>query len=266
MSSLDRVENSVLSTTWKSKVTDLINSRLIQTVALVSLPIIAFSSYLAGACLGIGFGFWQWGRLQLELSALYHMSFDHPKDEDYSEKVIRDWTFYTNLKTRSSLFTAARFHTDKVASYKGVNIYLGALPLKKHGNWLKDQGVKHVFSIVEKWEIKKLPHFIAEAMTPSKWKEKEITSYSFPQKDRSNLPPDVLSTIVTSAQRALEKDESILFHCQAGRGRSAQALAAFLCKMTNLPVEEVCQYIQKARPQASISLKRQENIIKSMKN
>ncbi|PIS00842.1 MAG: hypothetical protein COT84_05170 [Chlamydiae bacterium CG10_big_fil_rev_8_21_14_0_10_35_9] len=266
MNKIQKTTNNELEFTWKSRTRDILDSRLVQTIGLVSFPIIAFSSYLAGACLAGGYAFWQWGRLQLELSVLYHLSFEQPKEDDYAKKSVGNWIFYTNLR-RSSIFTAARFHTDKIATYNGADIYLGALPLKKHGDWLASQKVKHVISVVEDWEMEKVPKFMAEVMTPSKWEDKGVSFHHFPQKDRANLTPKILSEITPIVMRAVQNGESVLFHCQAGKGRSAQALAAALAKMTRgLSIEDICENIQKARPQASVSKKRRDNIIQSLHN
>jgi len=245
-----------------ARVRDAVHSRLVQVVSLVALPKLCFGSMFVSIMSSLSLGYFGWPKLQLELSVMYHNSFSLPNlTEDYEPIVDGRWTFYKNLR-QDSYFTSIRSHTDLIASYdNGAKIFLGALPLQSQGLWLVSQGIKHIICLTERWEVEEVPEFIAKVMTRQDWEEKGVAVHDFPYVDGSVILHHDLQQINDIVIPAIQRGESVLFHCQAGKGRSAQAAIATLCKMTGKSVDEMYSLIAKARPQVSLDSQRKQNLI-----
>jgi len=114
--------------------------------------------------------------------------------------------------------------------------------------WVVTHGIKTIVTV-------------REVALPSKW----FTAYSSDSVDYFHLRVEDYSApsleeidnTVAFIQRQIAKEEPVMVHCAAGRGRTGTILAAYFLKEENLTADQAIAKIRRTRP-GSIQSDRQE--------
>ncbi len=105
------------------------------------------------------------------------------------------------------------------------DVVLGAIPLTHHVDKLKEQGITHVITLLEDFELQR---GIIHPATKPLWEQHGIEHIHMPTRDFEAVPVDTIQT-VTSRMRDIRQanpQAKFYIHCKAGRGRSASIVVA----------------------------------------
>lgn len=164
------------------------------------------------------------------------------------------------LQRPSPGWCSGRHFLDRIVTLEnGAVIYLGALPMKKHANWLKEQLCHHIFSMIEEKEYD-VSSLICDIVYPKDWAKEGFQFHHFPSEDFTPLRLETLKKATETALLILNAGQSIYVHCKAGRGRSSALVAALICLLFDKKVEESMQILRSARPQVTLDKEQQKPI------
>lgn len=153
------------------------------------------------------------------------------------------------------LFQRTNFHEVK---FPGVQlpgkIYLGSLPnelgfAKMRGLIVEENGLA-VLAVNEAWEL--TPRLVSHPLSKKHWASLGVAHEWIEAKDHYPLGVEAMDRAADWMCEQMAAGKNIYVHCRAGLGRSATAVAAFLMKYTDLPIETICAAIKKSRKQSSI--------------
>lgn len=237
-----------------SKAKNVLDSALVRAVIAVAFM------WLTGSMLffigGLFYLFFDQKNILHELSIVaLHIWYPLPSMERYNKTSNKNWTFYEEIPSSINHFLPHMMQgnalIDPVATHGDSTLYIGALPLEKHVNWLEQKQCRYVVSLVEYSEYK-APPFL-NLIKPAKWIEKEIHFRHIPCQDLQPLSATQIREIVAIAQQAFQNNESIYIHCKAGRARSAIAAIATIAQLAHLNLQQAYEHVKKARSQISVS-------------
>ncbi len=105
------------------------------------------------------------------------------------------------------------------------DVVLGAIPLIHHVEQLKVQGITHVVTLLEEFELER---GIAHPATAALWLKSGIKHFHIPVKDFQPVPTEAIQNVVAFMQeiRRVDRLPKFYIHCKAGRGRSATVVVA----------------------------------------
>lgn len=143
---------------------------------------------------------------------------------------------------------------------EGLNLYLGAIPLKNNGHFeeLQKLGITHVISVLEDFEME--AGWINTPVKHSDWEEAGISVKHIPAPDFYGLNKDEIREGVKDLHEALEKGKTVYLHCKAGRGRSATVLVAYLMEHHGYTLEKAISLVKEYRPDINLNADQQQSI------
>lgn len=150
-----------------------------------------------------------------------------------------------------------------VTPFPGVNIELGAVPLKNRNHHLKilkklglfrgDQSpCLAILTLLESFEFKS-KGFFSSPVKPEDWKKLGVVQKIINAVDFRPLSQEEIQSAVKFLEEQHEKGIPTYVHCKAGRGRSATAVVCFLMKKFQLSAEEAKEMVVKSRPQVNLN-------------
>ncbi len=104
------------------------------------------------------------------------------------------------------------------------DVILGAIPLEHHSNRIKDEGVTHVITLLEDFELQR---GLVSPVTKFQWEEEHITHFHAKAPDFEGVSITHIDMIVRHMERVrrrarrAKEQAKFYIHCKAGRGRSA---------------------------------------------
>lgn len=143
---------------------------------------------------------------------------------------------------------------DMIYENNGIQIYLGAMPLKSNYSIenrndldkIRELGVKSVLSVVEVFE-NQTNGLINTPIKPSEWGD--IKYLQLPISDFTVIPLDKVQICVEYINWNVKNNRSIYLNCRAGRQRSAFVLMCYMIKYLKFSSQEVFDYIKNKRYQ-----------------
>jgi atypical dual specificity phosphatase len=105
------------------------------------------------------------------------------------------------------------------------DIVLGAIPLIHHVNQLKAEGITHVITLLEDFELER---GIVHPATTKLWQQYGIAHFHKRVKDFEAVPIETIRDVIRHMQDIRRENLRAKFyiHCKAGRGRSATIVIA----------------------------------------
>lgn len=180
-----------------------------------------------------------------------------------AQKVIKEsnspsWT--SRIAYEVSLQYTKYSCTNWWSKIGGLNLYLGAIPLKNMGHFeaLKALGITHVISVLEDFEM--ADGWVNSPVKHSDWNEKGITTKHIPAADFYGLKKEEIEEGVKDLHEALERGESVYIHCKAGRGRSATIVVAYLMQHHGHTLEGALELVKECRPDINLNADQQQAI------
>lgn len=148
------------------------------------------------------------------------------------------------------------------------DVLLSAIPLVQHIPQLKEEGITHVITIVEDFELER---GMVHPVTPELWRQHGIEQLQARVQDRTAVPPETLRKIANYIARVRREnaDAKFLVHCKAGRGRSATVVVADQLTQKNGSVEDIpeeCRSLKAIRPYVHVNEKQQKSLYQYIKN
>ena len=165
---------------------------------------------------------------------------------------------FTEHEVKEKATSADRWNL--IYEEEGVKLYLGMIPLNNfdHYELLRKAGIKAVLSLVEDFEL--YPSLFADPVQASQWKEGNCEHLQVPACDFSELSSEHFQEGIEFIEKSLSCKKDTYVHCQAGRGRSAACVVAFLIKKKLEKIEDKNINIDK------LVIDTQNEILKKKKN
>lgn len=143
---------------------------------------------------------------------------------------------------------------DKIGDFDKGSIYLGILPFRSNIydslEFMKTEGINVVVCVTKAFENNsgtfQVPIKLAD------YKEAGIDVFQMPADDFETLPEDDLETIASYIDEKIKEGKKVYVHCKAGRGRSTQAVIAYLVTKRKMTVDEGFRLVQSKRVQVSL--------------
>jgi hypothetical protein len=169
--------------------------------------------------------------------------------------------FYANqqkasfeIVTLGRLFSPVNFHEIKIpqANLPG-KLYLGSLPNELGLDKMRKimaEGPLAVLSVNEEWELK--PRLASHPVSEKRWADLGVAHHWVEARDHYPLQLAEMDRAADWIHEQIQAGKNVFVHCRAGLGRSAMAIAAYLVKYTNLPIENICVGIKNSRKRSSI--------------
>lgn len=142
---------------------------------------------------------------------------------------------------------------DKIGDYEGGTLYLGVLstisPWQNSLNWMKEEGITDVLSVVEPFEnISK--GLLIKPIPPKKLQKEGINQFQLEAEDFETLSQQQIERGVEYLNDALSKGGKVYVHCKAGRSRSALVVMCYLVKYQKMTAQEALAHVRAQRKQA----------------
>lgn len=121
-------------------------------------------------------------------------------------------------------------------------LYLSDIVSALDSEFISEHNIKVIINCTKEFPfVKDVPHHVDQYRIPvaDNGDEDEI-------REMARILP--ISTSIIS--RAIEADQAVLVHCQAGRQRSVAVVLAYLMHKTGLKYGKVLRKLQKVRPEA----------------
>jgi atypical dual specificity phosphatase len=153
---------------------------------------------------------------------------------------------------------------DKIGDFDKGSIYLGILPFRSYIydslEYMQKEGINVVVCVTKSFENNsgsfQIPIKLAD------YKEAGIDVFQIPADDYETLPEDDLETIANYIEEKIKEGKKIYVHCKAGRGRSTQAVVAYLVSKRGMTVDEGFRLVQSKRVQVSLGSARMATLEK----
>lgn len=146
-----------------------------------------------------------------------------------------------------------------LSSLKGLNhwdaiddiVILGALPLKtfNHDKILKNEGVKHVITLLKEHELIK-SWFYSPVID---WSSQNIKQIIISVADYETLENNQFEEGINYISECEKKNEKVLVHCRAGAGRSASLVTAWIALKNGIPAGDAGKLVKAKRPQVNLN-------------
>lgn len=132
---------------------------------------------------------------------------------------------------------AADEPTGFVWIYKGSLAGSGYPASKGQVAWLARKGISSMLSLTEE-------------PLPSSWIQSQMNYMHIPMRDHQ--PPELgsLRSAAARIESELASGRAVLVHCQAGRGRTMCAIAAYLIRSKAMTAKEAIAFLRGIRPDA----------------
>ena len=142
---------------------------------------------------------------------------------------------------------------DKIGDFHEGSIYLGILPFRSNIydslDFMQKEGINVVVCVTKAFENNsgtfQIPIKLAD------YQKANIDVFQMPAEDFKTLPEDDLELIARYIKMKVKEGKKVYVHCKAGRGRSAQAVIAYLVT-EGMGVNEALRYVQSKRIQVSL--------------
>jgi protein-tyrosine phosphatase len=143
------------------------------------------------------------------------------------------------------------------------NLYLGALPLRKHLSKLVHQEkISSVLSMTEEFELE-TGGFFFKPISSKDWATEGVRHEMIEAKDCTKLTEKHIEKAVRFIAQEIEKGKKVYVHCQAGIERSVTVAAAYLVHAgITKNLKDSLVYLRKFRPHAMLT-KRNEEALKN---
>lgn len=148
------------------------------------------------------------------------------------------------------------FYSKKFSWWHKItdNIYLGALPLRKHIKLFKQLNISCVLSLVEDFERK--DSFIAHPVRKKLWEKNSIVNRQFPFPDFRPVPLNILYDGASYLNKVINENRNAYVHCKAGRGRSASVVMSYFILFKSFKYNEAFDFIKSKRSHIALENKR----------
>lgn len=143
---------------------------------------------------------------------------------------------------------------DKIGDFGKGSIHIGLLPFRSpiydSLEFMKNNGINVVVCVTKSFENNSGTFQIP--LKPLDYQQNDIDLLQMPADDFLTLPDDDLITIAFYMRGKLQEGKKLYVHCKAGRGRSAQAVIAYLVIFEGMTVQQALLFVQTQRPQVSL--------------
>jgi protein-tyrosine phosphatase len=152
---------------------------------------------------------------------------------------------------------------------KKGNLYLARKPCCERAEEISDllnENAKplKVISVIDDFEFKQITPGNTP-ITEEVWKELDVEHVVINTSDFTPVDISDLNKIVDAINKGIEENKNVIVHCNAGVGRSAMGVAAYLINHKKMKTEDAVNFITERRPQISLT-KAQAKKIKDYEN
>ncbi len=143
------------------------------------------------------------------------------------------------------------------------NLYIGALPLKKHlAELVEQEKISSVLSMTEQFELE-TGGFFFKPVSKHDWLQEGVHHEVIEAKDCTMLSETHIEKAVRFIAQEIKKGRKVYVHCQAGIERSVTVAAAYLIHAGIAEsIRGAIVHLKKFRPNAILT-KRNEHVLKS---
>jgi atypical dual specificity phosphatase len=150
------------------------------------------------------------------------------------------------------------------------DLIVGAIPLVQHVPMLKEQGVTHVVTLLDDFELEQ---GLLNPATPELWKKYGIERLHVKTADFRGVPPQTIGKVLQHIRTVRETNPKAKFyiHCKAGRGRSAAIAVAdrAMHELRTQPVsvgtaqlvDQTIQELKRKRPRINLNAGQRATVI-----